>query len=75
MLRKSDGIFSSKKNKTKKNCSLLQQMVAKLQSQYRSGKDNRGGDVRRGIGDGHTREREEISIWNPFSKSRNIDKY
>lgn len=49
-------------------------MVAKLQSQYRSGKDSRG-DVRRGIGDGHTREREEISIWNPFSKSRNIDKY
>lgn len=50
-------------------------MVAKLQSQYRSGKDSRGGDVRRGIGDGHTCEREEISIWNPFSKSRNIDKY
>lgn len=67
------GSFKVKKQ-TKKTPCLLQQMVAKLQSQYRSGKDSRG-DVRRGIGDGHTREREEISIWNPFSKSRNIDKY
>lgn len=65
------GSFQFKKNPPR----LLQQMVAKLQSQYRSDKDSRGGDVGRGIGDGHTREREEISIWNPFSKSRNIDKY
>lgn len=25
-------------------------------------------------GVGHTLEREEISIWNPFSERRNIDK-
>lgn len=27
-----------------------------------------------GAGGGHTLEREEISIWNPFSERRNIDK-
>ena len=27
-----------------------------------------------GAGGGHTLEREEISIWNPFSERRSIDK-
>ena len=31
--------------------------------------------MRTGAGGGHTLEREEISIWNPFSERRDIDKY
>lgn len=48
-------------------------MVAKLKLQGRSAED-RGGDMRTGAGGGHTLEREEISIRNPLSERRNIDK-
>lgn len=49
-------------------------MVAEFQSQYWSDEDSEGDTRIRATGR-HTFEREEISIWNPFSKRRNIVKW
>lgn len=48
-------------------------MVAKLKLQCRSDEDSGEAGMRIGAEGRHTLEREEISIWNPFSKRRNID--